>query len=102
MGSNQATRLVIQALDSNGYTKVLDGYVNLTDGYVVDGYESIVNQLYSGGIYCPMIQSVIFPDLATGYSSSMIGNDIDINELKLPIVASSLGTYIASILNITE
>jgi len=106
--TGQTVRLVIQALDSNGYPKDLDGYANFTDGYVLDGYGSIIvdngsiiAETYSDGYYYPVVQSVMFPDLslATGYPASMIriGKGLYINGLTLPTGASSIGTYVVSI-----
>jgi hypothetical protein len=70
----QTIRLVIQ---------VLDGYGNLSDGYV------------------PIVQSVLFPDLssAVGYPRPMTRLDTGLyaNGLVIPTGVSSLGTYIASV-----
>lgn len=70
----QTIRLVVQ---------VLDGYGNLSDGYV------------------PIVQNVIFPDLsvAVGYPRTMTKIDTGLyaHGLQIPNGSSALGTYIANV-----
>jgi hypothetical protein len=118
--TGQTVRLVIQALDSNGYPKdltdprnwldgygyVVDGYyTDAPDGYYPDGYHTDGDHSdgYDGpndGYYVPVVQSVLLPDLtfAAWYPLPMrrFGVGLYVSGIQLPNGVPAIGTYIVS------